>query len=117
MKKQQIQYRAFVSPEEVAQWVAQCYTPKELMELSVLINSDSPLADYKGGLYRVVNQYLRLHCETYQSDYDIVGLQKLLLSRRGFANLLLHLGSSASKNCGHSGGIHVSVKSTNIHRF
>ncbi|MBQ9842001.1 MAG: hypothetical protein IJO42_02705 [Clostridia bacterium] len=82
MKKQQIQYRAFVSLEEVAQWVAQCYTPKELMELSALINSDTPLADYKGGLYRVMNQYLRLHCETYQSDYDIVGLQKFLLSKR-----------------------------------
>ena len=82
LKKLQIQYKTFSSPEEVADWVKQCYTQNELTELSVLINSDSPLADYKGGLYRVMNQYLRLHCETYQSDYDIVGLQKLLLSRR-----------------------------------
>ncbi len=47
-----------------------------------MYNPSTPLADYKGGLYGVMNERVRLRLEVYQSDYDIIGLQRLLLSKK-----------------------------------
>lgn len=75
------EYKMFSKPKEVELWVNSNYTESELKQLSVLNNIDTPLADYKGGGYRLMNEYLRIHAEDKQNDFDIQGLQELLLSK------------------------------------
>lgn len=74
-------YRLFSSPKEVNEWIELNYTKDELEKLQVKKHLDSPLADYKGNAYSIMNEYIRHQWEDKQSDYDIIGLQNLLLSR------------------------------------
>lgn len=74
-----IEYKAFSTPKEVTQWVSSSYSPTQLSKLDVKNNLGSPLSDYKGNAYRIMNQYLR-DGYTICNDYDIDGLQAILLS-------------------------------------
>ena len=75
------EYKMFSKPKDVELWVNSNYTESELKRLSVSNNIDTPLADYKGGGYRLMNGYLRIHEEDKQNDFDIQGLQEFLLSK------------------------------------
>lgn len=71
-------FREFHVPEDVRQWVSLHYSAEQLAIVTVGIGVDSPLADYKGGFFRIMNEYLRAGA-TKSEDYDIVGLQTMLL--------------------------------------
>lgn len=79
--KNSIQYKTFQSPDEVQIWVKNNYTQEELNSLDVMQNMDSTLFYYKGADYRIINEYVRKHNEDQQSQFDINGMQALLMSK------------------------------------
>lgn len=74
-------YKNFSNSQEVREWVLDNYSCAELDEVDVTKNKDTPLYDYKGGFYRIMNEYLRGGFEEEQTEYDIKGLQTFLKSR------------------------------------
>lgn len=74
------QYRSFSSPKEVEAWISRTYSKLELQDLTRESNPDSPLFDYKGNAYKVINTMLR-NGSMQSQDYDISGLQTLLKSK------------------------------------
>ncbi len=74
-------YKRFETPSDVEKWVNSVYSKTELLETDVKHTNIQALTEYKGGLYRVMNEYLRKGIEDIQQDYDIQGLQLFLKSR------------------------------------
>ena len=73
--------RIFQTPKEINDWICFSYTKQELLETDVKHTNIQALAEYKGGLYRVMNEYLRMGIENIQQEYDIQDLQLFLQSR------------------------------------
>ena len=82
-------YRSFSSPQEVEEWVRKTYSKQELQDLTIEHNSESPLFDYKGNAYKVINAMLRQGCIESQ-DYNIFGLQAVLKSKSIPENILVY---------------------------
>ena len=74
------EYKYFSTPKEVFNWVNLHYAKEILDQLNVKKNPESPLTDYKGKAFHEINRYVRHHEEDKQSDYDIKGIQGILLS-------------------------------------
>ena len=74
-------YKKFTTPNEVEEWVNSVYSKTELLETNVKHTNIQALTEYKGGLYRLMNEYLRKEMEDSQQDCDIKGLQLFLKSR------------------------------------
>ncbi len=76
------EYREFSVPEDVAEWVEKHYSKSELDQFDINLNLDSTLAWYKGNAYRYINECVRRRLENQQEDFDIVGLNRLLCSKK-----------------------------------
>ena len=82
-------YIEFLTEESLRDWLSHNYSDELLKRLKEEVMSiSSPLFDYVGGAYRVINQSLRMNDEEIQTDYDIIGLQKFLCSLTIPENLL-----------------------------
>ena len=82
-------YRSFSSPKEVEEWVNRTYSKQELQDLTREYNPESPLFDYKGNAYRVINAMLRRGYMESQ-DYNISSLQAVLKSKSIPENILVY---------------------------
>ncbi len=76
------EYREFSVPEDVAEWVEKHYSKSELDQFDIKLNPESTLAEYKGSAYCRINEYVRRRIENQQEDFDIVGLKRLLCSKK-----------------------------------
>ena len=72
-------YKEFKTPQEVEEWVTKHYTKDELWEFDCLRNENSPVGDYKGGLYNHMNRCLWLVGIEKYNEYDAQELQKALI--------------------------------------
>lgn len=76
------EYKEFSVPEDVAEWVEKHYSKSELEQFDINLNPDSTLSCYKGNAYRYINECVRRRIENQQKDFDIVGLKRLLCSKK-----------------------------------